>query len=180
MEEIVRRYADGQSIRDIEAATGQARSGVSAKLHAIEKLINRRFMPESPKGDGGIKEIIETETRADGAGRNRKASVLDWHGLRVTWVTLALSAGIPVEVVKLVTGHTTAELVLRHYFKPQRETMRAVLGDKLPEILTGSKPELPALPSGKTNKLQIIKDALQGLTEEDKKVVAKMLKPKNG
>lgn len=177
MADIARRYASGQSIRDIERETGQARSGVSGNLHIIEKLIKSRFMPESPKGDGGIKEIVINETRIDGTGRARRASILDWHGLRVSWVTLALSAGIPVEVVKLVTGHTTTELVLKHYFKPQRETMRAVLGDKLPEILTGSKPELPALPAVKENKLQSLADTVNRLSKAERKQLQKMTKP---
>jgi len=181
MADIARRYASGQSIRDIERETGQARSGVSGNLHIIEKLIKSRFMPESPKGDGGIKEIVINETRIDGTGRARRASILDWHGLRVSWVTLALSAGIPVEVVKLVTGHTTTELVLKHYFKPQRETMRAVLGDKLPEILTGSKPEPQALPAASNgDRLQAIADALGGLSETEKKQLQKMLHMKGG
>ena len=137
-------------------------------------------MPESPKGDGGIKEIVINETRIDGTGRARRASILDWHGLRVSWVTLALSAGIPVEVVKLVTGHTTTELVLKHYFKPQRETMRAVLGDKLPEILTGSKPELPALPAVEENKLQSLADTVNGLSKAEKKQLQNMLNMKGG
>ena len=50
-----------------------------------------------------------------------------------------MSAGIPMEVARLVTGHKTVEVVLKHYFKPGREHLRAVLGDKLPEVLTGGK-----------------------------------------
>ena len=42
-----------------------------------------------------------------------------------------------MEVARLVTGHKTVEVVLRHYFKPGREHLRAVLGDKLPDVLTG-------------------------------------------
>jgi integrase len=178
LEDIARQYASGQSIRDIEAATGQARSGVSAKLHSIEKLLNRRFMPESPKGDGGIKETIENKTRADGAGRNRKASVLDWHGLRVTWVTLALSAGVPVEVVKAVTGHTTTETVLRHYFHPQRAKIKQLLGDLLPEVLTG-KPEPLALPAPKGDRLTEIAAMMKELSKEQAQL-QKLLNEKGG
>ena len=51
----------------------------------------------------------------------RRASVRDFHSFRVTWVTLALTAGVPVELVQKVTGHKTVEVVLKHYFQPGRE-----------------------------------------------------------
>ncbi|OQA32222.1 MAG: Phage integrase family protein [Betaproteobacteria bacterium ADurb.Bin341] len=138
----LRLYAAGVSVREIEKQTGQARSGVSMDLHRAEKVSGRLFMPKF--GDGGMTAKISRVTRAgepDGEllGRARRGSTLDWHALRVTWVTLALSAGVPIEVARLVTGHKTVEVVLKHYFKPGREHLRAVLGDKLPDVLTGGK-----------------------------------------
>ncbi|MBM4164831.1 MAG: hypothetical protein FJ222_10395 [Lentisphaerae bacterium] len=148
-----RRYAGGASIRDIEKQTGRVRSGVSADLHAAEKALNVRFLPtvgvKGMAAGGGAKARVARLTRLEAPGRARSASVLDWHALRVTWVTLALSAGVPMEVCRLVTGHKTVEVVLRHYFKPGAEHLRAVLGDKLPAVLTGNGSTTPpALPAG--------------------------------
>jgi hypothetical protein len=67
----------------------------------------------------------------------RAASVRDWHALRATFVTLALSAGVPVELVRRVTGHATVEVVLKHYFRPNREQFKAALVDAMPKVLTG-------------------------------------------
>jgi hypothetical protein len=53
---------------------------------------------------------------------------------------LALSAGVPLELVRRVTGHATVEVVLRHYFRPDREQFRAALTGALPGILTGGTP----------------------------------------
>jgi len=92
-------------------------------------------MPEQARG--GIKEKISRLTRLDAPGRAQRASVIDWHALRTSWVTLALAAGVPVELCKLVTGHQTVDVVLRHYFQPQAAHLRAVLGDRLPGVLTG-------------------------------------------
>ena len=131
----LRRYAEGASIRDIEAATGQPRSGVSGDLHRAEELSKIYFMPSATRI--GAKNKISRLTRQVRGRGIRAASVLDWHALRVTWVTLALSAGVPMELVKLVTGHKTVEVVLRHYFKPGREQLRLALQDKLPMVLTG-------------------------------------------
>jgi len=47
----------------------------------------------------------------------------DFHSFRVTWITNALSAGVPMEIVRRVTGHQTVEVVLKHYFRPGRGQM---------------------------------------------------------
>jgi len=53
-----------------------------------------------------------------------------------------------MEVARLVTGHKTVEVVLKHYFKPGREHLRAVLGDKLPDVLTGGERSSKVLECG--------------------------------
>jgi len=67
----------------------------------------------------------------------RQASIRDFHSFRVTWVTLALSAGVPLEIVQKVTGHRTASIVMKHYFQPGREEFRRTLADKLPALIGG-------------------------------------------
>jgi intergrase/recombinase len=51
-------------------------------------------------------------------------------------VTLALSAGVPLEIVQKVTGHKTIQIVLKHYFQPGREDFRKVLESGMPKLLT--------------------------------------------
>ncbi len=67
----------------------------------------------------------------------RRASLRDFHSFRVTWVTLALTAGVPLEIVRKVTGHRTAEIVMKHYFQPGRDEFRRTLAGKLPALLGG-------------------------------------------
>jgi integrase len=62
--------------------------------------------------------------------------VRDFHSFRVTWVTLALTAGVPLELVQKVTGHKTTDIVLRHYFQPGREDFRRALQSAMPKLLT--------------------------------------------
>ena len=69
-------------------------------------------------------------------GGLRRASVRDFHSFRVTWVTLALTAGVPLELVQKVTGHKTAEIVMKHYFQPGREAFRKALQTAMPKLLT--------------------------------------------
>lgn len=59
----------------------------------------------------------------------------DFHSFRVSWVTVALTAGVPLEIVQRVTGHRTADIVLKHYFQPGREDFRRTLATRLPALL---------------------------------------------
>ena len=88
-----------------------------------------RVQPASAKG------IIRASTQVKRV-TGRAASVRDWHALRATFVTLALSAGVPVELVRRVTGHATVEVVLKHYFHPGRDALRAALANAMPKVLT--------------------------------------------
>ena len=100
---------------------------------------------EEAGGDGG-----DAVTSADGgepAGRGqlhrerpvgvRRASVRDFHSFRVTWITLALAAGVPIEMVRKVTGHASVEVVLSSYFHPTGEQFRALLQTVLPAMIVG-------------------------------------------
>ena len=50
---------------------------------------------------------------------------------------MALTAGVPMELVRRVTGHSTVDVVLKHYFRPRREAFRTALETALPRTLTG-------------------------------------------
>ena len=76
----------------------------------------------------------------------RKASIRDFHSFRVTWVTLALTAGVPLEIVQKVTGHRTAGIVMKHYFQPGREDFRRTLAGKLPALIGGEPEDKPIDP----------------------------------
>lgn len=67
----------------------------------------------------------------------QKASVKDFHSLRTTWITMALTAGVPMELVRRVTGHSTVDVVLKHYFRPGRDAFKTALETAMPHMLTG-------------------------------------------
>jgi len=115
---------------------------VSVDLGTVETWTGKRFLRRGPgrqtKGQTfGVKTAIARVTRADRQQGQRAASVRDWHALRTTFVTLALAAGVDIELVKRVTGHKTTAIVLQNYFQPNREHFRAALSNALPDVLTG-------------------------------------------
>ncbi|HEY4302329.1 MAG TPA: tyrosine-type recombinase/integrase [Candidatus Didemnitutus sp.] len=128
--------------------------------------------PDGPESRGALS--------ADREHGLRRASLRDFHSFRVTWVTLALTAGVPMEVVKKVTGHRTADIVMKHDFQPGRQEFRRTLATKLPPIL-GGRNEAPALASAELRERliamtaqtwQAIRDELLGrLPGEPKPVI---------
>jgi hypothetical protein len=63
------------------------------------------------------------------------AAIRGWHSFRVAFVTRALAAGMPEELVRRVTGHTAVDIVRRHYFKPGREEFRREFEKAMPRML---------------------------------------------
>ena len=89
------------------------------------------------EGDGAVAH--RGDIHAERKGGLRRASVRDFHSFRVTWVTLALTAGVPLELVQKVTGHKTTDIVLKHYFQPGREDFRRALQSAMPQLLTNGQ-----------------------------------------
>ncbi|MCP5524935.1 MAG: hypothetical protein H7A46_25700 [Verrucomicrobiales bacterium] len=109
--------------------TGCSRGSVSGYLNEIEREIGCPVIR-------GKRRALKTEqlqsTRQNG---RRKVSVHDFHSFRVTWITLALAAGVPLELVQRVTGHRTVAVVLKHYFRPGREDFRQAIIHAMPKML---------------------------------------------
>lgn len=62
--------------------------------------------------------LDEEKTRVDRQRGMRRASVVDFHSLRTTWITDKLAAGVPIETVKRTSGHRTTDVVTEHYNRP--------------------------------------------------------------
>ena len=88
-----------------------------------------------------------------------KANIRGFHSFRVTWITLALTAGVPMELVR-VTGHKTVDVVLQNYFQPGREEFRRVLQTNMPRLLSNGQITTDKLPK------EQMREILDGMTGE--------------
>jgi len=129
------RYCAGQSVRQIKKLAGYSKPTISADLHFVQDATGKAFMPASQ--GPSMTAAIARLTRAKRAHGQNSASVRDWPSLRTTYVTLALTAGVPMELVRRVTGHKTVEVVLQNYFRPGREQFKSALFAAMPAVLTG-------------------------------------------
>jgi len=136
MAAVFKLYLEGQNIEAVMAGAQVSKGSVSGYLNEIQAAIGCQIVrgasrtghkPKEGKSDNGLQ--VE---RKHGL---RRASVRDFHSFRVTWVTLALTAGVPLELVQKVTGHKTTEIVLKHYFQPGREAFRSALNAVMPKLL---------------------------------------------
>lgn len=132
MRQVFELYTAGKNINEVMAETRLSRGSVSGHLNNMEQNIGCAFIRGKVRGT--TSELLQ-DTRENGA---RRASVRDFHSFRVTWITLALAAGVPLEIVQRVTGHRTAAIVLKHYFRPGREDFRKTILSAMPELLTAS------------------------------------------
>ena len=89
----------------------------------------------------GNRQALDTDgLQAERKTGKRRASVQDFHSFRGTWITLALPAGVPFELVQRVTGHRTAQAVMKHDFRPGREDFRAAIFKAMPKMLADGGP----------------------------------------
>jgi len=131
-------YMDGKKMREIVTVAGVSKGSVSGYLNEIEGAVGCRIVRGRPAG-GSLTAALKSDDsllRVKRTGSKRRASVRDFHSFRVTWVTLALTQGVPLELVQKVTGHKTTDVVLKHYFRPGQEDFRRALEGAMPKLLT--------------------------------------------
>jgi integrase len=132
MRNVCALYQSGKSIVVVAKEAGCAKSTVSGYLNDIERGTDCSIIRGKARGTSPPLNAA----REDGA---RRGSVYDIHSFRTTWVTVALTSGVPLELVKRVTGHRSVEVVLSHYFRPGRREFRQVLEERLPGLLTSGQ-----------------------------------------
>lgn len=153
MEAVFMAYLAGQGLPAIARGLGLSKSTVSLHLNAIEELTGAavlRRRPASPVPES-VRGAIHGER---GQGVMRRASVRGWHSFRVAFVTRALAAGMPEELVRRVTGHTAVDVVRRHYFKPGREEFKREFERAMPRFLM----------NGTKTKDEQLKEIIEGMT----------------
>jgi integrase len=174
--EVLARHAKGQGYREIGAALNISRGAISTLLHDTQDLSKITFMPDRRKAFS-MTRAVDKITRQQRKFGKRSASIYDFHALRTTFVTLAISNGFSIDKLRAITGHATVEIVLKHYFKPKGTDFTSELSEAMPDSLTRihETKRVSGPPKGKAWKL---KEILGSLSESDKKKLVKMITQK--
>jgi len=143
--DVFAHYIAGKHLCQSAALTGVSKATASAYLNEIETETGIAFIRGKKRPSKAVAIPSRGKVRIERETGLKRASVRDFHALRTTWITLALMSGMPLELVQTVTGHATAEIVMQHYFKPQREQLRTAMQKSLPGLLTSATaPGTPA------------------------------------
>lgn len=178
MTEIVKRYSAGETYREIEQELKVSRGSISGNLHAAEKLSNLSFLKDRRRMFS-MKRAVANITRDERKVGQRSASLYDFHALRTTFVTIAISNGFSIDKLRALTGHSTVEIVLKHYFKPKGTDFSSELEKAMPESLTGA-PRMLQIEADPVamNPVDQIAQLMWNLSQSQKKELSKKLKQK--
>jgi hypothetical protein len=120
MLEVLKAYSSGKSLPQVVKDLKVAKGTVSLYLNTIEEITGCEVLRRPNRFANTLGSVVEE----NGEQRLKRGSVRGWHSFRTTFVTRALSAGMPEELVRRVTGHTTVNVVRTHYLQPDREDFR--------------------------------------------------------
>lgn len=144
MKKVLDVYLSGQGIKPTSKATGYSPSTVSSYLNELEAITGKAIVRGKRRPIEAMQKPTRAAMRTERETGIRKASLRDFHSFRTTFVTLALMRGMPLDIVRKITGHQTADVVVRHYFKPQRNELRTAMQKTMPGLLTSAaKPHTP-------------------------------------
>lgn len=137
MTALLSNYLAGDPLCKTAETNGIPKGTASGYLKEIEEATGIAFIrgqrSTAPLPTYAPKRGNIHEERASGLNR---ASVRDFHSFRTTWITIALCSGMPYELVTKVTGHTTARVVMDHYFHPQQDQLKEAFQKHMPNLLS--------------------------------------------
>jgi len=168
MKETLEAYLDGHSLKQVAKLKKLSQSTVSLYLNTIEQQIKAPIIRvknvEAPKElRGGLYADSDSQ-------RLHRGSARGWHSFRTTFVTQALAAGLPSELLGKITGHQTIEVVRNNYFMPGRDEFRKSFESAMPKFFNeGSKPP-------KEEMIDLISNMSRATLEKDKEILINLVR----
>lgn len=135
-------YLAGSSMISVAKTLECSKSTVSYYIKEIEKHANCAIQRRQELSFSRALKSDRAILRQDRGDNMKAASIRGFQSFRVTWVTMALSNGVSIEIVRRVTGHRTIDIVLEHYFKPRRADFRRALEAKMPAMFMNGRASL--------------------------------------
>lgn len=132
---ILALHLEGRNGKEIAEALNVSRATVSEFLHAMEDAGRIALVSEQKRDIPARATLADAQ---DGEQRKQRGSLCGWHSFRTTFCTLALANGVPMDILRKITGHRTAEIVLKHYDRRGRDAMRKAIGGAMPKAIAGA------------------------------------------
>jgi integrase len=133
--QIFEGYMSGLTVPEVAHALKISKGIVSTRLNEIQDKVGAAVFRRDQINTPAFRGVTVAPMDEDAGPRLKRASLRGWHSFRTSFITQALSAGIPMELVRRVTGHSTVDVVLKHYFKPGREDFSKAINAAMPKFL---------------------------------------------
>lgn len=136
-------YNKGMTYRQIERETKLSRGQISSYLHEIETITGNTIVKWA-KVCATSNTTLLRKTRQERKVGKRSASLFGWHSLRASFVVTALNAGVPIEMVRRIVGHSTTRMT-EEYFNPTKSIIAEVMKRKMSSSVIIGGSETPKL-----------------------------------
>jgi integrase len=167
MLQIFELYSSGLTLPDIAKQLDLSKGSVSNYLARVEKICGHPVVRKEVKSVKERQLLAAAERPALRPENDRpllRVNSRGFHALRATFATQALTAGVPVEVLKLITGHSVTETVLKHYFNPDEKSVFKAVETAMPRLLTGAAAEGETKTESATDEMLAIIDGMNART----------------
>ena len=131
-------YLAGNCVEKTAKLSGFSQSTVSLYLNELETHLGKAIIRGKCRPAHSVARPTRGKISEERKHGLLRASVRDFHSFRTTFVTLALMRGLPIDIVRKITGHQTVNIVTKHYFRPEREQLKAAMQKALPGLLTSA------------------------------------------
>ena len=130
-EEICSAYLAGRSLKAVAARLGLSVGLVSTRLSQMQTITGARIVRRTASAP-----VADTlAPKSPDVQRLKCGSTRGWHSFRTGWITAALAAGVPVELVRRVSGHTAVDVILRHYLRPNEAQLKEAIAAPMARAL---------------------------------------------
>ncbi len=169
MRQALALYTSGMSLPQVSEELQVSKSTVSLHLNTLEEITGNCIL-RRPTQTGDLGATVIT---AEGQ-RLKRGSLIGWHSFRGNFITRALSAGMPEEMVRRVTGHTTVDIMREHYLHPNREDFKREFERVASKLLVGNTVS-DTTPNQESEILSILENMTAKSWKKDRDVAIQLL-----
>lgn len=122
VERIISAYLAGASVPAVAQELRLSRSTVFSNLEWMQEQAGVAVLRKASRTSASK---ARRAVQSPGSTRRlKRASLKGFHSFRTTFITHALNNGMPEQLLRRITGHSSVDIVLKHYYRPRREDLR--------------------------------------------------------
>ncbi len=114
------------TVDDIALKLEISKGSVSGYLTEATRLSGKQII----RGRVSLSDTVEKKESSPNTEAENE--IIGWHSFRGSFITMALEAGVPMELLKKLLGSIVEEVIRKHYYRPDDEYIRKEFSNKDP------------------------------------------------